>query len=233
VVPGVTLAGTGEPAHHPQWGKARPRPAHAEDRRSTAPLAPGRRHTPPDPLRPPWVMHRRHTRWTVEVPPAPRWRRHCARRPPLRCHRHRNGCRRRHPLPPARPFGQAGPVARARRLPAARARQLGLHRRVREGEVPGPGVLAGPARRGVPPEVNYYVGGNTKFYGAALFRLRPQDFGELRHHGGLSPAWPIGYADLEPYYTQAEHLYQVHGRHGEDPTAGDASADYLHPPVAH
>ena len=63
-----------------------------------------------------------------------------------------------------------------------------------------------------PPEVNYYVGGNTKFYGAALFRLRPEDFGEIRHHGGLSPAWPIGYADLEPYYTQAEHLYRVHGR---------------------
>ena len=59
-----------------------------------------------------------------------------------------------------------------------------------------------------PPEVNYYVGGNTKFYGAALFRLRPQDFGELRHHGGISPAWPIAYDDLEPYYTQAEHLYR-------------------------
>ena len=58
-----------------------------------------------------------------------------------------------------------------------------------------------------PPEVNYYVGGNTKFYGAALFRLRPEDFGEIRHHDGLSPAWPIGYDDLEPYYTQAEHLY--------------------------
>ena len=84
-----------------------------------------------------------------------------------------------------------------------------------------------------PPEVNYYVGGNTKFYGAALFRLRPQDFGELRHHGGISPAWPIGYADLEPYYTQAEHLYVVHGRHGEDPTAGRTSADYRYPPVQH
>jgi choline dehydrogenase-like flavoprotein len=75
-----------------------------------------------------------------------------------------------------------------------------------------------------PPEVNYYVGGNTKFYGAALFRLRPQDFGEIRHHGGLSPAWPISYADLEPYYTQAEHLYRVHGRRGEDPTEGPSSA---------
>ena len=84
-----------------------------------------------------------------------------------------------------------------------------------------------------PPEVNYYVGGNTKFYGAALFRLRPQDFGELRHHGGISPAWPIRYEDLEPYYTQAEHLYLVHGAHGEDPTEGPASAPYRFPPVQH
>ena len=79
------------------------------------------------------------------------------------------------------------------------------------------------------PEVNYYVGGNTKFYGAALFRLRPEDFGELRHHGGISPAWPISYDDLEPYYTQAEHLYLVHGEHGEDPSEGPASAQYAYP----
>ncbi|MFE2140693.1 GMC oxidoreductase, partial [Streptomyces sp. NPDC059456] len=84
-----------------------------------------------------------------------------------------------------------------------------------------------------PPEVNYYVGGNTKFYGAALFRLRPEDFGELRHHDGISPAWPIDYDDLEPYYTQAEQLYLVHGRHGEDPTEGPASGQYPHPPVEH
>ena len=83
------------------------------------------------------------------------------------------------------------------------------------------------------PEVNYYVGGNTKFYGAALFRLRPEDFGELRHHGGVSPAWPISYDDLEPYYTQAEHLYLVHGDHGEDPSEGHASAQYAYPPVSH
>ncbi len=83
------------------------------------------------------------------------------------------------------------------------------------------------------PEVNYYVGGNTKFYGAALFRLRPEDFGEIIHHGGVSPAWPLDYTDLEPYYTEAEHLYQVHGRHGEDPTEGPVSADYAHPPVSH
>ena len=84
-----------------------------------------------------------------------------------------------------------------------------------------------------PPEVNYYVGGNTKFYGAALFRLRPQDFEVLRHHDGMSPAWPIDYQDLEPYYTQAEHLYLVHGAHGEDPTEGAASALYRFPPVQH
>ncbi len=84
-----------------------------------------------------------------------------------------------------------------------------------------------------PPEVNYYVGGNTKFYGAALFRLRPEDFADLRHHGGVSPAWPIGYDDLEPYYTEAEHLYRVHGAHGEDPGEGHVSAQYAHPPVAH
>ncbi|GAA4961226.1 GMC family oxidoreductase [Yinghuangia aomiensis] len=84
-----------------------------------------------------------------------------------------------------------------------------------------------------PPEVNYYVGGNTKFYGAALFRLRPEDFGELRHHDGVSPAWPLDYTDMEPYYSRAEQLYLVHGHHGEDPTEGPASAPYPFPPVEH
>jgi choline dehydrogenase-like flavoprotein len=83
------------------------------------------------------------------------------------------------------------------------------------------------------PHTNYYVGGNTKFYGAALFRLRERDFGAVHHHGGLSPAWPIGYADLEPYYTEAEHLYQVHGERGVDPTDPWASAPYRYPSVSH
>ncbi len=83
------------------------------------------------------------------------------------------------------------------------------------------------------PHTNYFVGGNTKFYGAALFRFRREDFGELRHAGGVSPAWPISYDDLEPYYTQAEHLYHVHGNRGEDPTEAAASAPYLHPAVSH
>jgi choline dehydrogenase-like flavoprotein len=83
------------------------------------------------------------------------------------------------------------------------------------------------------PHTNYYVGGNTKFYGAALFRLRREDFGEIKHYGGMSPDWPITYAELEPYYTQAERLYQVHGLRGEDPTEPQASAPYPYPPVSH
>ena len=83
------------------------------------------------------------------------------------------------------------------------------------------------------PHTNYFVGGNTKFYGAALFRLREQDFGELRHHGGISPAWPIGYADMEPYYSEAEQLYHVHGTRGADPTEPWASRPYSYPAVSH
>ena len=83
------------------------------------------------------------------------------------------------------------------------------------------------------PQVHYYVGGATKLYGAALYRLRREDFGELRHHDGVSPAWPISYEEMEPYYTQAEQLYEVHGVHGEDPTDPPASAPYPFPPVSH
>ena len=83
------------------------------------------------------------------------------------------------------------------------------------------------------PHTNYYVGGNTKFYGAALFRLRKEDFGELRHHGGVSPTWPVSYDELEPYYTKAEEMYHVHGHRGEDPTEPPASAPYPHPAVSH
>jgi len=83
------------------------------------------------------------------------------------------------------------------------------------------------------PHANYNVGGNTKFYGSALFRLRQEDFGELRHHGGLSPAWPISYDELEPYYAQAEELYHVHGAAGEDPTEPWRSTPYPHAAISH
>jgi choline dehydrogenase-like flavoprotein len=83
------------------------------------------------------------------------------------------------------------------------------------------------------PQIHYFVGGATKLYGAALYRLREEDFGELRHHDGISPAWPIPYDELEPYYSQAEQLYEVHGNHGEDPTDPPASAPYPYPAVSH
>jgi choline dehydrogenase-like flavoprotein len=83
------------------------------------------------------------------------------------------------------------------------------------------------------PGIHYYVGGNTKVYGAALLRFRKEDFGEVKHHGGISPAWPISYEDLETYYTKAEYLYQVHGQRGIDPTEPPASAPYSYPPVSH
>src|SRR5687768_4909365 len=83
------------------------------------------------------------------------------------------------------------------------------------------------------PHTNYFVGGNTKFYGAALFRLREQDFQEIRHHGGVSPAWPLSYDEMEPYYAEAERLYQVHGQRGCDPTEPWASGPYPYPAVTH
>jgi len=90
-------------------------------------------------------------------------------------------------------------------------------------------------REGQPlhPHTNYFVGGNTKFYGAALFRLRKEDFGEIRHHDGVSPAWPLSYEDFEPYYTQAENLYHVHGNRGEDPTEPWASGPFPYTAVSH
>src|SRR5207342_2820297 len=79
------------------------------------------------------------------------------------------------------------------------------------------------------PQIHYFIGGATKMYGAALYRLRKEDFGELQHHDGISPAWPISYDEIEPYYTQAEKLYEVHGARGEDPTEPPASAPYPFP----
>ncbi len=83
------------------------------------------------------------------------------------------------------------------------------------------------------PGVHYFVGGATKMYGAALFRLRKENFQGVRHHDGITPPWPISYEDLEPYYTAAEKLYYVHGLRGEDPTDPPASEPYPYAPVAH
>lgn len=83
------------------------------------------------------------------------------------------------------------------------------------------------------PGLHYFVGGNSKVYGAALLRLRERDFGEIRHQDGLSPAWPLPYEVFEPYYGEAEQLFHVHGLRGEDPCEPPSSGPFPYPPVSH
>ncbi|TVQ45714.1 MAG: GMC family oxidoreductase [Gloeocapsa sp. DLM2.Bin57] len=83
------------------------------------------------------------------------------------------------------------------------------------------------------PQMSYWVGGNTKVYGAALLRLRERDFEAVLHKDGISPEWPLKYRDFESYYLQAELLYDVHGREGDDPTEPPRQAPYPYPPVSH
>lgn len=83
------------------------------------------------------------------------------------------------------------------------------------------------------PGVHYVVGGNTKVYGASLPRFRVQDFGAIEHLEGISPAWPFSYADLEPYYAEAEHIYRVHGQVGDDPTEPWRSGPFPYPALSH
>jgi choline dehydrogenase-like flavoprotein len=83
------------------------------------------------------------------------------------------------------------------------------------------------------PGLHYYVGGNSKVYGAALLRMREGDFGEVRHSDGISPAWPLPYEVFERYYTEAERLFHVHGLRGEDPTEPPSDDPFPFPPVSH
>lgn len=83
------------------------------------------------------------------------------------------------------------------------------------------------------PFIHYNVGGNSKMYGAALFRFRESDFKEVKHYGGISPAWPLQYDAFEPYYTEAEKLYSVHGTRGADPSEPWATADYPLPALSY
>ena len=82
------------------------------------------------------------------------------------------------------------------------------------------------------PKQHYYVGGNTKVYGAVLFRLRERDFENVFHVDGVSPEWPLNYADFEPWYTKAEQLYHVHGERGIDPLDPPGPA-YAYPAMSH
>jgi choline dehydrogenase-like flavoprotein len=95
------------------------------------------------------------------------------------------------------------------------------------------------AGRPFSPGVHYLVGGNTKVYGASLPRLRESDFEVVEHRDGVSPAWPFRYADLEPYYGQAETLYRVHGSVPDpgswdaDPTQPWRSSPFPYPAMPH
>ena len=88
------------------------------------------------------------------------------------------------------------------------------------------------AGRSFRPYTHYCVGGNTKFWGTVMYRLRPSDFKEVQHAEGISPAWPIDYDALAPYYDRAEAMYEVHGEAGLDPTEGPRKP-YPFPPVPH
>lgn len=82
------------------------------------------------------------------------------------------------------------------------------------------------------PYMHYGVGGNSKYWGSVLYRLRREDFQDLQHLDGVSPAWPIDYDTLAPYYERAEQLYHVHGERGHDPTE-PPRGPYPYPPVPH
>jgi choline dehydrogenase-like flavoprotein len=82
------------------------------------------------------------------------------------------------------------------------------------------------------PYTHYCVGGNTKFWGSVLYRFRREDFKALQHVDGISPAWPIDYDTLEPFYERAEHLYHVRGQQGVDPTEG-VRGPFPHEPIPH
>ncbi|MEM7725712.1 MAG: GMC family oxidoreductase [Cyanobacteria bacterium P01_A01_bin.45] len=81
------------------------------------------------------------------------------------------------------------------------------------------------------PQTSYSVGGNTKIYSGVLQRMRERDFEEVQHQDGISPEWELKYKDFEPYYTQAEKLYQAHGQTGDDLTEPPRSEDFPFPVV--
>jgi choline dehydrogenase-like flavoprotein len=83
------------------------------------------------------------------------------------------------------------------------------------------------------PNTNYWVGGNTSFYGGDLMRFKREDFGEVIHHSGLSPAWPIDYDHMKPWYEKAELMWEVHGTRGIDPTDQDDDPPFPFPALTH
>src|SRR4051812_31237668 len=87
--------------------------------------------------------------------------------------------------------------------------------------------------KGAPDEQNLCtcVGGPSVFYGGASFRFRERDFAAAPEIVGTSAArWPVGYDELEPFYTRAEQLLGVAGEAGADPTEPPRSGPYPQQP---
>ena len=103
----------------------------------------------------------------------------------------------------------------------------------RDGRYQTDEIWADKGGKDISPGTYYWVGGNTKFYGGALFRLREKDFDEVHLHEGISPAWPLKYDDFSSYYDEAEQLYQVHGKQGLDPTEPPRKDEYPYPAISH
>lgn len=87
--------------------------------------------------------------------------------------------------------------------------------------------------KGFNPSTFYYVGGNSKFFGAATVRFRKEDFEDLQHEGGVAPAWPWRYDDFAPYYDEAERLMGTHGTMGADPIEPPRSGPFPYPTIGH
>ncbi len=136
----------------------------------------------------------------------------------LRRHHRRQRRRRGHARAPSRPVRAAHPLLERGDWLPREPQNWQAHDVFVDNRYISPDTWYDGDDKPFQPQVHYCVGGATKLYGAALYRLRQEDFGELRHHDGISPAWPIAYEELEPYYTLAEQRYEVHGARGEDPT---------------
>ncbi len=135
----------------------------------------------------------------------------------LRRDHHRDGCGRRHPRPPPRAVRESASCSSSGGLAPREPQNWDAADVFADNRYVSEDTWYDDKGKTFQPQIHYFVGGATKLYGAALYRLRKEDFGELQHHDGVSPAWPIEYEELEPYYTQAEHLYEVHGARGRGP----------------
>jgi glucose dehydrogenase len=73
------------------------------------------------------------------------------------------------------------------------------------------------------------VGGSASQWAGLTMRMRPHDF-TLRTTFGFEADWPIGYAEIEPWYCEAESFLGVSGTDEDNPFAPPRSKPYPLPP---